>query len=343
MEIRGDGSDTNPLLKLYANRTTAAATKTLGKQQILEKISGSEKVYYEMEVISDDITPASEDASIVFKAIEAGTLTEFLRLKGGVGVAIPALKKLFLDGGGDSYDIESAANVLDRYAGGVKVQTWESSQITNQVEQDFVAGIRLGKLRKTFEEFFTGKALDTTSKWQTNNISGANTFAIEDGIDSGLKITTGAVANNSGSITFNNLRHFDPTRCTIYGIIQFDNTNNKTIMGLCNSTDMDAAANQLVGIRLNSAVANIELISSDGTTLSASDSGVSKSTSNIPFKIVCSINDIKLYLLTAGQWSLKVTKTTNRPTAALQPCFQVKTSANSAQVGRAIYMRVQND
>ena len=260
-------------------------------------------------------------------------------------LALSATKKLFFDGGGagDTYMLESAANIVDSYVGGVQVLSKSATLITNHVDQEMKGGFTFGNLRKTFEDFFSARILNITDTWIVNNISGTGSVAIVDGIDLGVRITTAIVANNTTSITLNNIRNFDPARCTIFGIIKFDNSANQTMMGICNSTAMDVGTNHHVGIRLNTSVSNIELISADGTTLSASDSGVARSANAIPFKIVCGASDLKLYTYTSGKWVLRVTKTTNRPTAACQPCVQAKTLDATAAVCEGIYIKVQND
>jgi len=206
---------------------------------------------------------------------------------------------------------------------------------------DILGGIQHAVLSKVFEDFFCGDSLDVI--WTFTDGQGTGSVALTDGISEGARITTGTSNNDFSSINFNNIRNFDPALCTVWGIAAFDDSFNVTRCGLSNGTNFNTAGNHLVTIEFNTGETNIQLYSSDGTTATRSASDVSLGTGNVPFKIVCNGTDLRLYLLVSNIWNLKVTKTTNRPTAASQPGFEVVTLTTLAAVGDLMYLRIQND
>jgi len=234
-----------------------------------------------------------------------------------------------------SVNISGTATPLSSIPG---IETLTNKTIT---DLEITAGIRLEAISKTFEHYFTGDSVDVI--WTFNDIAGSNSLTMNNGIDSGLRITTGALTNNRGTINFNDIRHFDPANCTIYGVITNEDDVNTTFCGISDGDRMISATTSSVGIDIGASNSFISLGSSNGASASLSDSDVAPSSAITPFKIICNATNLRLFLLVAGVWTLKVTKTTLRPTAACQPELDVITLENAAHFGEILYMRVQND
>ena len=266
------------------------------------------------------------------------TLAKFQNLD----LAISATQKLFYDGGGDTYAVESSANNLDVYVGGTKVETKTTTETINAVPVQMKGGLTWGKIGKSFEEMFQGKSIDTTNVWTQNNVSGTNTFAMETGIDSGFKITTQAVSGAKASINTGTIYHYNPTNCIIYGIMQYDNTSDSVYMGISNNIDPSSASTHTIACRMNTSTTYVELVNSNGTSQTVTATTTAKGTANLPFKIIATATSIKLYLLVANVWTLSATSSTNLPSSACSPVFMVANNSTTSQVGRAIYLRVDN-
>ena len=195
-------------------------------------------------------------------------------------------------------------------------------------------------LPKLFEGYFMGDSIDVI--WTQTSGSGAPTFALQDGVDGGLRISTNAAANARGSINFNNIRNFDPANCTIWGVFKSGNAGTAFhLCGLAASTDIGSTlltCDMRVGTDTE-----IAIETGDGTTRSVTASSVALSADPTPFKIVSNGADARLFLLVAGIWNLEVTKTTNLPTAASQPWVYSETGDSSVRFTEILYLRAQND
>ena len=225
----------------------------------------------------------------------------------------------------------------------ITTATLTTSNITTE---EIIGGLKSEVLRsKYFEHFFTGDSIDAI--WTQTDGAGAGTFAMQDGLNGGLRITTSATGGDRSHIHFNNIRHFDARSSTFYGIVRFQNSANggQVYYGMSAAGDIQGASTHYYIIVLNSNSGLISIQTMDGTTATATDSDVTSSTAVVPFKIISNGTNIRFYLLVAGAWTLKVTKTTNLPTAATatQPVMQVRTGAAATLWGEALYCKVQND
>ena len=86
----------------------------------------------------------------------------------------------------------------------------------------------------------------------------------------------------------------------------------------------------------------VELVNSNGTSQTVTATTTAKGTANLPFKIIATATSIKLYLLVSNVWTLSATSSTNLPSSACSPVFMVANNSTTSQVGRAIYLRVDN-
>ncbi len=103
-------------------------------------------------------TPLNVDGSLVYLRASGnivGTVSS-------TGLAVAATGKLYLDGGGDTYLVESSANVLDLYAGGVKTlsMTASGAAVTGTLSATGVA-----TLGAATNEGVTGQAFTGASAW----------------------------------------------------------------------------------------------------------------------------------------------------------------------------------
>jgi hypothetical protein len=79
------GAGAGPLLTLYRNSASPAASDAMGQIQFSGKdAGGNETVYALLRAAIDDPTDASEDASLSLQAIVAGTMTEHVKAGGGI-------------------------------------------------------------------------------------------------------------------------------------------------------------------------------------------------------------------------------------------------------------------
>lgn len=197
------------------------------------------------------------------------------------------------------------------------------------------------KPKKQFVEYFSGNDLNPV--WTKNSLQGTPTFGMADGINGGFRITCSGAQN--GSITFNNVRHFDPTSCTFYMIINGAfNTRTDIMGGLSNVAElMNANVNKIVIKQDNGTGTGTQLMIGNGITESQTTlSGVTLDALNT-FKVVCTASSVKAYLLVGGEWILKATDTTDLPTVPMQPAFECRGIVGGPGYTEAIYFMVQND
>ena len=248
-------------------------------------------------------------------------------------------------------DVNSAAAIVQSKlvnAVDADIDSHTSTKIVGLPDQtsDIVraGGLELGQLKKFFEHFFSGDSIDAI--WTTNDVVGTNTFAMTDGIDNGLQITTGANTNDRGSIDFNDIRHFDPVLSTMWALIQVDDAANmRGMVCITSLSDFPTAGSNGRGyeVGIGSTQSNIYLGTSSGASSTTTTSGVARSNSVVAVKVISDGTSTRLYLLVSGAWNLEATITTTRTTDACQPSFFVITANAAAEVGRILYMKVQND
>jgi len=188
----------------------------------------------------------------------------------------------------------------------------------------------LTTLAKThFVEWFSGKDIDTI--WNTVE-TGSGSGAMDDAIDGGYKLTTGAVINNNRNINFNTIKHYSQTASIIISVTKLTN--------LVNALEQDgfietiAFAHYVLSNNDSAATPNYELISKDGTTPSAQQGSIARDTNFHVKKITLTPSNLLLDI----DGTLDVTKTTNRPAARLQPIFRVFTRGGAARTGHIRYL-----
>lgn len=183
-----------------------------------------------------------------------------------------------------------------------------------------------------FVEWFSGSLLDTI--WNlTSNAGTGITATMFDGIDGGLGISSTSVSE--GTLNFNQKRHYDPTGSIILCIAKQDAVNYDASLGFSNS-NAGAAALQQVSFHFNNSNTFMKAQSAAGG-INEVDTSVNNDFLEHSFKIECGSADLKYTI----DGVLDITKTTNRPTASLQPVIQFS-SSNGAGLMHLRYLEVFN-
>jgi len=192
--------------------------------------------------------------------------------------------------------------------------------------------------KQHFIEWFSGDALDTI--WTQTNITGTGTFAMVDAIDEGFSIRTDSIADAMSEINFNNKRHYKHDASIIIMVAK----NNRLVsgdnrLGLAGDIGINSPLNTAYVVTHSTGTQNFQLSTKDATTASLQDSSVAPDALFHVFKIECGSVDIKLTI----EGVLEVTKTTNRPTAKMQPALFVSTGgAGGVNEGRLRYLEAFN-
>ena len=191
--------------------------------------------------------------------------------------------------------------------------------------------------KQWFVELFQGDALDT-DRWQTTDIAGTGTFAMVDAINGGFSIITSASSNDRSRINFNDKRQYDHQNSVIIGSTKnIQSTSIKTLFGFAGDITHTADFAFVEGDPDESS-GNFGLLTKDATTSSKTGSTTAVDTDWHIHKIQCSSTDIQLTI----DDLLEVTKTTNRPSAKLQPTYQAQTTTTATREGRINYMECYN-
>ncbi len=185
-------------------------------------------------------------------------------------------------------------------------------------------------------ETFTGDALDT-DRWNTTNVNGSNTFAMADSVDGGFQLTTAGADSNSGTINFNNIRHFSATGAVMISVWKKDIVNCAGVTGFKNATGAIYPTSQCAYVRNGSTSSYVELLSGAGSVTDSTDSTTATSQAFHNYKIELS-SDVKL----TYDGTLIITKS-GVPSSALQPFtgIQKRSGAGTAILNNR-YMECYN-
>lgn len=198
---------------------------------------------------------------------------------------------------------------------------------------------------KKVEEYFSGN--DINANWTKNTLQNSPTFSMQDGINGGYRIY--CTGQDIGNITYNNMRHFDPTSCTFYLSIKGDATGGRTdVMGGLSATNISFATtntNKVLIKQDSGSGQGVGLYVGNGVTESFTTISGANLVNNTPnvFKVVCTATSIKAYLLVNGGWVLKATDTTDLPTVAMQPGFECRAIFSTGGYTEALYFKAENN
>ena len=158
--------------------------------------------------------------------------------------------------------------------------------------------------KQHFWDYFIGDSLN--SRW---TFSGTGSTSMQDAVDGGLKIDASSA---DGFISFNDKRQFAHNGSVII-IVGRRETSNGHRIGFLSSSSVD----NLDDVYMQDWSTNTYKIlrTGDSSTSSDANSSVTVDTSFHTYKLIMGSSNIKLNI----DGVLEVTKTTNRPTAKLQP------------------------
>ena len=217
-----------------------------------------------------------------------------------------------------------------------------SGQIIIQGELEPQGGTKLSEtLTKRYEDFFCGDSISVL--WTQANVAGSSTFSKETGINEGVRITTADTSGNGGYLWFNDQNNFNGASFTLYGICKYDNSSALMLMGVSSGSDPANNVRNYALLEQNTGVTNIQLKVGDNSTPSRTATDIATSTNVVTFKITSDGSNVKLYLLVSSAWVLKATDSSDLPTGAVQPIFEVATQDASTAVGNMIYLKLQDD
>ena len=179
--------------------------------------------------------------------------------------------------------------------------------------------------KQHFVEWFSGDALDTI--WTVTE-TGSGTKAMSDSVDGGYQAETSTGASDKIALNFNNKRQYNHQGSVFITVAKrftsgFINGFNDTL------TTWDNPSNE-AGIINKTGVTYQRAITSDSTTQSESNTSVAIDTSWHSYK--GELDASNYYLTIDG--TLEVTKTTNLPTAKMQPqLFTYVISGTAGKMG----------
>ncbi len=186
--------------------------------------------------------------------------------------------------------------------------------------------------KQHFIEWFSGKQLP--SYWTQVNTSGTGIIAMEDSVDGGFSITSGATVANNTQITFNNKRQYNPTSCEIISVMRRNTGGTLSVSAMANTA---AVTSQFFDMEDDTSD-GFKTLGSANATFSQISSDVVSNTDWTNYKGVVSASDIKMYI----NGVLKVTKTTNRPSLVLQPTLMSKSRTAGAKQTSFRYLECYN-
>jgi len=192
--------------------------------------------------------------------------------------------------------------------------------------------------KQWFVEWFSGD--DLKAYWTKRNINGIGTFAMDDVIGGGFKITTGSTAFNESEIDFNDIRQYSNTSSIIIIVWKFDNSVADIGGGFgdpATISKISSAVNKAFA-RAATGAGFFGLFTGDGTAHSATNSDVATDANFHSHKVECRSGDVKYTL----DGILKITKTTNLPTVKLQPFFAVQTGDATTAIANIRYLEAFN-
>ena len=190
--------------------------------------------------------------------------------------------------------------------------------------------------KQHFVEWFSGSALD--SIWNFTNVTGTGSGAMSDAVDGGYVITSGGTTGDRQQINFNDKRQYSQTGSVIIGICQrISATSAQTKFGLFNTGLTDADLNRAY-VENSTSQSYYRLLTGDGSTASGTVTDITPDEITRSHKIECGSANIKLTI----DGVLKVTKTTNRPAAILQPVYHSRCIATGARTARITYCEAYN-
>lgn len=186
-----------------------------------------------------------------------------------------------------------------------------------------------------FVEWFSGDALD--SIW-TEKTFGSGTYAMDDAIDGGFKMTTGAVTFDTNWIHFNDKRHYEQTGSVFEAVFKTTGTSLYLIKaGLINDPG-DAIIGDDILAGTDSAVSANYFLETRGTSSTRTATGVAVDTNFHSFKGILFSASAQLSV----DGILGASHTSTLPVEKLEPAFWATTRDGNAKTGHISYFEAYN-
>ena len=176
-------------------------------------------------------------------------------------------------------------------------------------------------------------------RWTTNNVTGTGTFEMADDVDGGFKIITSTSSTAKQSITFNDIRQYDPTASEVIMILKRitddGGINGNFNAGLSNGNTTYPSHSVVVTNYRNDTYYSLSSTASTGVSRSASTTPTD--TEWHTHKLINGSSDLKLNI----DGVLGVTRTAHRPTINMQPIVY-SNSTSLASETRVRYFEAYN-
>jgi len=186
-------------------------------------------------------------------------------------------------------------------------------------------------------EDFDGDALD--ERWQVNNISGANTFAMVDEIDEGFKMVCQVAVDATPAIDFNNKRQYEPTGCIMvaeYRSVTINGNQESQVGFNSNNTTTEGDHFARVGTRTSD---GFVIRTNDGGVASTTTMNATEDTNWHTYEMILRSSDVQA----SREGILESTKTNDLPTLKLQPRVMTATGGSpTANEVRVRYFEAYN-
>tara|TARA_R110000822_G_scaffold281965_1_gene403583 strand:- start:17 stop:613 length:597 start_codon:yes stop_codon:yes gene_type:complete len=187
--------------------------------------------------------------------------------------------------------------------------------------------------KQHFIEWFSGA--DISSIWTKRNIIGTGTFAMDDSVDGGFKISHGSAVNNNSQIDFGNIRQYAEDGSVYIGVVKKSATGGSDVAVYhgftANITGTGMQSAMVEDSSYGEAVLRTGGVSASSTQ-SQTSPAINTGTAWYTHQITCGSANVKLNI----DGVLKVTKTSDPPTIPMQPFAKsyntVGTGADSIQV-----------
>ncbi len=177
-------------------------------------------------------------------------------------------------------------------------------------------------------ETFSGSVLN--ERWTG---TGTGSAPMDDSIDGGCIITTGALTINEFRIDFNDIEQYDFEDSVVIGVVKIASISDRIMeFGF-------RAVTSFARVLFDTNVGTVfQLSTFDGTTFSATDSSITADTVYHTHKIETGSANTLLTI----DGVLEVTKSTNRPIAKMQPFAKATTRTNAVKTTNILYCEAYN-
>ena len=325
------GSDVNDVFIFHGiGSTNQNGNETQDFLGLMFRVDNTKTDIFAIE--TDGSHPNNETTTLFTRQLQAETLyVEMIRES-----ATSFTVNLYSDSGystlleSKTITVPSSVQTL-RYLKVAGLQGFSDSQVVGSVSNitlynDVTSTTQVG-IKQHFIEWFSGKQLP--SYWTKSEVNPPASFAMNDSVDGGFRITADGGALNEGMINFNNKRAFSKTGSVCIWVGRDVQTSSYTgYYGLANGiTGNDADMGQLATI-YNASANGVIALRTGNTTKGNTESTISLDTNFHNYKIEMKTS--------SAEWSVdgvaQTTRTLTLPTEDLQPVAGVHGNNKSIDV-----------